>query len=122
MAVAGLPASGAANVLIGLWALAIGMQTATVYSLGLERGVHDGIIKKDRESRLPDGLEGKVGMRGVVYEGAQKVAIKEVEDARIEEPTDVLMRVTSSAMCGSDLHMYDGRAGAEPELVLGTSR
>jgi glutathione-independent formaldehyde dehydrogenase len=58
-------------------------------------------------------------MRAVVYEGAEKVAIKEVEDARIEEPTDVLMRVTSSAICGSDLHMYDGRAGADPGLVLG---
>src|SRR5215203_4119911 len=58
-------------------------------------------------------------MRAVVYEGAENVAIKEVEDARIEEPTDTLMRVTSSAICGSDLHMYDGRAGADPGLVLG---
>src|SRR5215204_1058818 len=58
-------------------------------------------------------------MRAVVYEGAEKVAIEEVEDARTEEPTDALMRVTSSAICGSDLHMYDGRAGADPGLVLG---
>jgi glutathione-independent formaldehyde dehydrogenase len=58
-------------------------------------------------------------VRAVVYEGAEKVAVKEVEDAHIEAPTDVLMRVTSSAMCGSDLHMYDGRAGADPGLVLG---
>jgi glutathione-independent formaldehyde dehydrogenase len=58
-------------------------------------------------------------MRAVVYEGAGNVAIEEVEDACIEEPTDVLVRVTSSALCGSDLHMYDGRAGAEPGLVLG---
>ena len=58
-------------------------------------------------------------MRAVVYEGAGKVAIEEVEDARIEEPTDALMRITSSALCGSDLHMYDGRAGADRGLVLG---
>ena len=58
-------------------------------------------------------------MRAVIYEGAGEVAVTEVEDARIEEPTDVLMRVTSSAICGSDLHMYDGRAGADPGLVLG---
>src|SRR5215207_4706067 len=58
-------------------------------------------------------------MRAVVYEGDHDVAIEEVEDARIEEPTDVLMRVTSSCICGSDLHMYDGRAGAEPGLILG---
>jgi glutathione-independent formaldehyde dehydrogenase len=30
-----------------------------------------------------------------------------------------LMPITSSAFCGSDLHMYDGRAGADPGLVLG---
>src|SRR5215218_11443397 len=58
-------------------------------------------------------------MKAVVYEGTHEVAIKEVEDARIEKPTDVLMRVTSSCICGSDLHMYDGRAGAESGLVLG---
>ena len=58
-------------------------------------------------------------MRAIVYESAGEVAVREVEDARIEEPTDVLMRVTSSAICGSDLHMYDGRAAAEPGLVLG---
>ena len=58
-------------------------------------------------------------MRAVIYEGTGEVAVTEVEDARIEEPTDVLMRVTSSAICGSDLHMYDGRAGADPGLVLG---
>jgi glutathione-independent formaldehyde dehydrogenase len=58
-------------------------------------------------------------MRVVVFEGAHEVAIKEVEDTRIEKPTDVLMRVTSSCICGSDLHMYDGRAGADPGLVLG---
>jgi glutathione-independent formaldehyde dehydrogenase len=45
--------------------------------------------------------------------------VHEVEDARIEEPTDALLRVTSSAICGTDLHMYDGRTGAKPGLVLG---
>src|ERR671938_636899 len=58
-------------------------------------------------------------MRAIIYEGTGEVAVTEVEDARIEEPTDILMRVTSSAICGSDLHMYDGRAGADPGLVLG---
>jgi glutathione-independent formaldehyde dehydrogenase len=58
-------------------------------------------------------------MRAVVYEGTGRVSVEEVEDARVEEPTDALMRITSSALCGSDLHMYEGRAGAEPGLVLG---
>jgi glutathione-independent formaldehyde dehydrogenase len=58
-------------------------------------------------------------MRALVYEGTGRVSVEEVEDARVEEPTDALMRITSSALCGSDLHMYEGRAGAEPGLVLG---
>jgi glutathione-independent formaldehyde dehydrogenase len=47
------------------------------------------------------------------------VAVRDVDDAVIEKPTDALIRITSSAICGTDLHMYDGRTGAEPGLVLG---
>jgi glutathione-independent formaldehyde dehydrogenase len=47
------------------------------------------------------------------------VRVEEVPDAELEAPTDVVVRITSSAICGSDLHMYDGRTGAEPGLVLG---
>lgn len=58
-------------------------------------------------------------MKAVVYEGTRRVGIHEVEDAAVEDPTDVVVRVTSSAICGTDLHMYDGRTGAEPGLVIG---
>jgi glutathione-independent formaldehyde dehydrogenase len=58
-------------------------------------------------------------MKAVVYEGTRRVAVHDVEDAELREPTDALVRVTSSALCGTDLHMYDGRTGAEPGLVLG---
>lgn len=58
-------------------------------------------------------------MKAVVYEGTRKLSVEEVEDAAIEEPPDALLRITSSALCGTDLHMYDGRTGAEPGLVLG---
>jgi glutathione-independent formaldehyde dehydrogenase len=58
-------------------------------------------------------------VKAVVYEGTRKVGVEEVEDAAIEEPTDVLLRITSSALCGTDLHMYDGHTGAEPGLALG---
>ena len=58
-------------------------------------------------------------MKAVVYEGTRKVGVHEVEDAVIEDPADVVVRVTSSAICGTDLHMYDGRTGAEPGLVIG---
>ncbi|MES9604625.1 alcohol dehydrogenase catalytic domain-containing protein [Actinomadura sp. NPDC000929] len=58
-------------------------------------------------------------MRAVVFQGDREVEVKQVPDARIEEPTDVLVRITSSAICGTDLHMYDGRTGADPGMVLG---
>jgi glutathione-independent formaldehyde dehydrogenase len=58
-------------------------------------------------------------MKAVVFRGTRSVAVEEVSDAVIEEPADALIRITSSAICGTDLHMYDGRTGAEPGLVLG---
>lgn len=58
-------------------------------------------------------------MKAVVYDGTRRVSVHEVEDATLLEPTDALVRITSSALCGTDLHMYDGRTGAEPGLVLG---
>ena len=58
-------------------------------------------------------------MRALVYNGPKDVEIKEVPDAEIEEPTDVLVRITSTNICGSDLHMYDGRTDVEEGKVLG---
>lgn len=58
-------------------------------------------------------------MRAVVYADVRTVAVREVPDATLEAETDVLVRITSTALCGTDLHMYDGRTGAQPGLVLG---
>jgi len=52
-------------------------------------------------------------MRAVVVRGVDDVAIETVEDARVEVPTDIPMRVTSSAICGTDLHIYEGRMGRD---------
>lgn len=45
-------------------------------------------------------------MRAVVWHGKEDVRVDEVPDPRIEEPTDAVVRVTSTAICGSDLHLY----------------
>ncbi|MEU0965975.1 glutathione-independent formaldehyde dehydrogenase [Streptomyces sp. NPDC005917] len=58
-------------------------------------------------------------MKAVVYEKPFSVAVREVEDPQIQHPNDVLVRVTSTAICGSDLHMYEGRTAAEPGIVFG---
>ena len=51
--------------------------------------------------------------------GPRQVAVEAVADAEVEAATDALLRVTSSAICGTDLHFYDGRMGAEPGMVIG---
>jgi len=58
-------------------------------------------------------------MKAVVYDGPRHVSVKDVPDARIERPTDVLVRITSANICGSDLHMYEGRTATEPGIVFG---
>jgi glutathione-independent formaldehyde dehydrogenase len=55
----------------------------------------------------------------VVYKESHQVAVEQVPDPRIEDPTDVIVKVTTSAICGSDLHMYEGRTDAEPGIVFG---
>ncbi|MEX1142988.1 MAG: zinc-dependent alcohol dehydrogenase [Thermoleophilaceae bacterium] len=48
-------------------------------------------------------------MKAVVWHGKQDVRVDEVSDPRIEEPTDAIVRITSTAICGSDLHLYGGK-------------
>jgi threonine dehydrogenase-like Zn-dependent dehydrogenase len=58
-------------------------------------------------------------MKALVYNGSRDVSINDVPDAKIERPTDVLVRITSTNICGSDLHMYEGRTSVECGKVLG---
>lgn len=58
-------------------------------------------------------------MKGLVYKGAKQVAVEEVPDARIEGPLDAVIRLTTTNICGSDLHMYEGRTAVEAGTVLG---
>jgi glutathione-independent formaldehyde dehydrogenase len=58
-------------------------------------------------------------VKAVVYEKPYTVTVRNVEDPQIQHPNDVLVRITSSAICGSDLHMYEGRTAAEAGIVFG---
>jgi glutathione-independent formaldehyde dehydrogenase len=58
-------------------------------------------------------------MKAVVYKGKNKVAVEEVPDPKLEAPGDAIIRITTAAICGSDLHMYDKRSTAEPGTVFG---
>ncbi len=46
-------------------------------------------------------------MRALTYHGTRDVRVDTVADPRIEAPTDAIVRVTSSGICGSDLHLYE---------------
>ena len=58
-------------------------------------------------------------MKAVVYKAPNVVSFEEVPDAKIERPTDVLVRITATNICGSDLHMYEGRTDFEVGRTFG---
>ena len=47
-------------------------------------------------------------MKAVVYEGIKNVNVRDVEDPKIEKSDDIIIKVTSTAICGSDLHLIHG--------------
>ena len=58
-------------------------------------------------------------MKALVYNGPRDVQVKTVPDAKIERHTDVLVKITTTNICGSDLHMYEGRTDMEAGRILG---
>src|SRR6201999_3655789 len=64
-------------------------------------------------------LPKEIGMKALVYEGPRSVIVKEMPDAKIERPNDVLVKITTTNICGSDLHMYEGRTNMESGRILG---
>ena len=58
-------------------------------------------------------------MRAVVFGGVREVRVTDVPDAVVEEADDAVVRVTRTAICGSDLHFFHGKAPIEPGDVLG---
>ena len=47
-------------------------------------------------------------MKAVVYHGTHDVQVHDVPDPEIVDPRDAIIKITSTAICGSDLHLYDG--------------
>ena len=59
-------------------------------------------------------------MKAVVWHGVGDIRLDEVPDPSIEQPTDAIVRLTSSAICGTDLHMVRGTmVGMQPGTILG---
>lgn len=59
-------------------------------------------------------------MKALVYEGSKNVKITKVEDPKLMKADDVIIKVTSAAICGSDLHLYHGLVPNMPKgFILG---
>jgi threonine dehydrogenase-like Zn-dependent dehydrogenase len=59
-------------------------------------------------------------MRAVTWQGKRDIRVETVPDPTIEQPTDAIVRITSSGICGSDLHLYEVMgAFIDPGDVLG---
>src|SRR6187397_2549577 len=49
---------------------------------------------------------GESSVKALTWHGTEDVRVDEVPDPVIQEPTDAIVRITSTAICGSDLHLY----------------
>src|SRR5262245_58460545 len=59
-------------------------------------------------------------MKAVVFHGVGDIRLEDVPEPKIEESTDAIVRLTASAICGTDLHMVRGTMpGMKPGTVLG---
>ena len=58
-------------------------------------------------------------MKAVTFQGVKDIQVKDVPDAKIQKPDDILVRITSTAICGSDLHIYRGSVPTTKGFVLG---
>ncbi|MGX6445229.1 zinc-dependent alcohol dehydrogenase [Neobacillus sp. K501] len=57
-------------------------------------------------------------MKAVTYQGIKDVAVKEVPDSKIEKADDIIVKITTSAICGSDLHLIHGMIPNMPENFI----
>lgn len=58
-------------------------------------------------------------MRAAVYHHPKKISCDNVPDPVIQHPRDVIVRVTSTAICGSDLHIYNGLFPQVRDMIVG---
>ncbi len=58
-------------------------------------------------------------MKAAIYHGPRDIRVETVPDPKIQDPNDVILRVTKSAICGSDLHFYRGRVTIDEGFIVG---
>jgi alcohol dehydrogenase len=58
-------------------------------------------------------------MKAAVFHKPGDISVDTVDDPKIEDAGDVILKVTSTAICGSDLHIYDGGIPQAKDLIMG---
>lgn len=58
-------------------------------------------------------------MKAAVFHKIGDISVDNVDDPKIEQPDDIIVKITSTAICGSDLHIYDGFVPQVRDMVLG---
>ena len=58
-------------------------------------------------------------MRAVTFQAPGEVRVEDVAEPELLEPTDAIVRIQASGVCGSDLHIYHGRVKVEPGFTIG---
>jgi S-(hydroxymethyl)glutathione dehydrogenase / alcohol dehydrogenase len=61
----------------------------------------------------------RLNMKAVTFQGAKDIQVKQVEDPKLQQKDDIIVRVTSTAICGSDLHIYQGALPTHKDYVIG---
>src|ERR1700712_959382 len=60
-----------------------------------------------RRGAAADPPTGGPLMKALTWHGKRDVRVDDVDDPKLQEPTDAIVRVTSTGLCGSDLHLYE---------------
>ena len=58
-------------------------------------------------------------MKAVTYQGPNHIAVTKVPDAKIEKHDDIVVKITSTAICGSDRHLYQGNFPLPKGYIIG---
>ncbi|PKV66613.1 zinc-dependent alcohol dehydrogenase [Pontibacter ramchanderi] len=58
-------------------------------------------------------------MKAAVFHKMKDIQVETIDDPRIEDARDCILRVTSTAICGSDLHIYNGMVPQARDMVMG---
>ncbi|HUA75864.1 MAG TPA: alcohol dehydrogenase catalytic domain-containing protein [Solirubrobacteraceae bacterium] len=58
-------------------------------------------------------------MRAVTFQAPGEVRVEDVAEPELIDPTDAIVRIEASGVCGSDLHIYHGRVKIEPGFTIG---